>query len=344
MSKRNAYLSDAIDSYLAFLAARQLAENSIKASTYTLKGALSLWGNLLVKNIEPRHIDILFAAKQWGPRTHNTNLQIVKQFFGWCRNQGYMSADNDPTFGWRNRKVPNDEQLRIPVERFADLLDAATHPRDRAQIAVGLFLFLRGSEAVLLTIENLDFSRHTVDVYRPKTKEYDTLPMCEELEDELLRFLHWYKRKHGPLQPDWYLLPATCHVSGAGQVNPQIRQQVLDDRELRPRNKQTKPYMVAQRAIARLGYDTARTGEHTLRRSGARAYADQLRHTGYDGALLRVASMLGHKDTKQTEHYIGWHLEKQQRNEALAGKSMFDGLISKGQNNVINLRGRESNG
>lgn len=91
---------------------------------------------------------------------------------------------------------------------------------------------------------------------------------------------------------------------------------------------QSHTYRPAQRALEALGYPVLREGEHTLRRSGARAYADQLRSQGYDGALLRVASMLGHKDTKQTEHYIGWHLERQQRNEALAGKSMFGDLFA----------------
>ena len=344
MSRRNANLSDAVDSYLSYLRARQLAENTIKMNTSTLRTALALWGNVLVRNIEPRHIDALFTSKQWGPRTYNTNLQAVRQFFAWCRNQGFMATDGDPTFGWRNRKVPNDEQLRIPVERFTELLDTAVHPRDRAQVAVGLFLFLRGSEAVLIRMKDLDFDRHTIDIYRQKTSEYDTLPMCEELEVELRRYLRWYESKHGLLQSEWYLLPATTHAAWSGAPTDPNRRLVLDDRGLRPTAIQTRPYKVVNRVIGQMGYNAHKAGSHCLRRSGARAYADQLRSTGYDGALLRVASMLGHKDTKQTEHYIGWHLERQQRNEALGGKSMFDGLLSTSVENVVILRGRESHG
>jgi extradiol dioxygenase family protein len=40
------------------------------------------------------------------------------------------------------------------------------------------------------------------------------------------------------------------------------------------------PYRVAQRGLKALGYSTLGEGEHTLRRSGARALADRLRAAG----------------------------------------------------------------
>lgn len=321
MARSTAYLSDAIDEYLSYLRAKRMADNTVKGTTYLLKGALAEWGNVQVCNLMPRHIDRLFAAKDWKPRTHNTNLQILNAFLAWCRNQGYLPLTSDPTFGWRNQRVPNTESLRVPVERFGELLDACEHPRDRAQIAVGLFLFLRGSELVNLTIGDLDFKRHQAHIYRVKTKDEDNLPMCSELETELNRWLNWYRKQRGLLRDDWFLLPAKSKqpwvkVNGVLTKPPGIV-------GLRPDIRQSHPYRPAQRALAALGYDTLREGEHTLRRSGARAYADQLVALGYDGALLRVASMLGHKDTRQTEAYIGWGIHRQQRNEALAGKPMF---------------------
>ena len=41
---------------------------------------------------------------------------------------------------------------------------------------------------------------------------------------------------------------------------------------------------------------------------------------------MRVSSMLGHKDTKQTAHYIGVMQERDSRNASIAGKSMFPQL------------------
>jgi integrase len=64
-------------------------------------------------------------------------------------------------------------------------------------------------------------------------------------------------------------------------------------------------------------------GGHVLRRSGARALFDRLRHEGYDGALKRVQSMLGHSNSVISERYLSLGVERLQRNEMLAGKPMF---------------------
>ena len=155
------------------------------------------------------------------------------------------------------------------------------------------------------------------------------MPMCTELAGELRRYLNWYRFDAGTLRDDWFLLPAK-HKQPWVNIGGKLTRP-LGEAHLRPTVRQTHMYRPAQRALAALGYPTLWEGEHTLRRSGARAYADTLRSQGYDGVLLRVASLLGHKDTKQTEHYIGWHLEKQQRNEALAGQPMFGDILTSGK-------------
>jgi len=87
---------------------------------------------------------------------------------------------------------------------------------------------------------------------------------------------------------------------------------------------------VVKRAMRRIGHEPHGSGMHTLRRSGARALFDRLRHEGYDGALMRVSSMLGHADTKTTEIYLGLSIERQQRNELIAGKAMFPDMTESG--------------
>jgi hypothetical protein len=54
--------------------------------------------------------------------------------------------------------------------------------------------------------------------------------------------------------------------------------------------------------------------------------ADRLREEGTDGALMRVASILGHQDLKVTQHYIGWDVEAEKRDEMLKGKTMFPSI------------------
>jgi hypothetical protein len=48
-----------------------------------------------------------------------------------------------------------------------------------------------------------------------------------------------------------------------------------------------------------------------------------LEHEQGTNALMRVAAMLGHKDTKVTMHYIGLTQERDARNKAIAGNLMF---------------------
>ena len=85
----------------------------------------------------------------------------------------------------------------------------------------------------------------------------------------------------------------------------------------------TQPSRTVRRVLERSGYYSKQEGGHTLRRSGARAYFDELVGAGYDGALRRVQSMLGHSHSIMTEQYLGLDLDRQQRNQDLQGKPMF---------------------
>ena len=320
-------LSEAIDQYIKHLRAKRRSDNTTKNVEYLLRGALALWGNIHTSSIGPKHVDRLFADREWSAATINTNLGYLKTFFAWCRNQGYISLHSDPCFGWTNQVVPNSDSLRLPVEEFGLLLDALDHPRDRAQIAAGLFLFLRGGEITELRVGSIDFARHEIRVYREKTKDEDRMPMCSELEHELRVYLNWYRHKHGILRDEWFLFPARVKVNwtfaGPGRCLPPTEPPALQ-----PAKKQSHPYRVAKRALAKLGYPVKGEGEHTLRRSGARAYCDSLRAQGVDNALLKTAAMLGHKDVRQTQRYIGLNIERLQRNESLAGKPMFGDIIN----------------
>lgn len=317
------YLSDAIEEYGLHMQARGLAHATRKNAAQVLHKALVGWGNILVSSITDSHVDRLFTAGDWAPRTRNLYMQNLRQFFKWCRLRRYMSKDYDPTDLWGTAKVPtNQDKLRIPVSEFAALLDAAPHPRDRAIVALGLFTFMRGSEMSTLRVGDLNLGLAQLRMTRHKTADEDVLPVSSELASEMARYLNWYRADQGTLNESWFLVPAK---------NPDPWEQgpdgLLRRREapasLRPRTMESKPYRAVQRALRAAGYDVLGEGAHTLRRSGARALADSLRSTGYDGALLRVASMLGHKSTKVTEHYIGWGLERTQRNEMIAGKPMF---------------------
>jgi integrase len=321
---RSVPMSEALAEYQNHLLARDLSANTVKNNCQPIRKALAIWGDIQVASVTPRHVDKLFQQGSWQPSTRNLYLGQLRMFFAWCRRHGYLGRDIDPTDGWRNMRVPRRERMRLNVNQFADLLNACEHPRDRMVCALGLFTFMRGSEMQTLRIRDLDLDSNMVRMYRHKTREEDVLPISTELHVEATRWLNWVQHDTSSvLNPDWFLVPAKgpnpteysqrlhriVHVPGVASIKPDVML--------------THPYRCVQRPLSVLGFPTRVEGGHTLRRSGARALFDELREQGYDGALMRVSSMLGHRDTRITEHYIGLGLERTQRNEMLAGKPMF---------------------
>lgn len=320
-------LLEARDQYRGHLAAKGRKERTIHNNIQPVNHLFRAVGDIKIASIRPQHIDKLFSRQQWSPRTRNLYLGNLTLFFKYCRRMGWMPKDYDPTEGWENTRVPRVQPLQIPAERFGDLLDAAVHPRDRALIALGLYTFGRSSEIVTMRVDDLDFDRNSVQIFRHKTQQGDILPMTSELKAEMLRWLNWYGEAVGGLQGSYYLVPALYQSPMV--YNPATR--LLEPSEAIQRPRPTKvighPYVPVQRALEKLGYDTTRTGGHTLRRSGALALFQSLRATGYDSSLRLVGSMLGHADTKMTELYLGIGVERLQRNEMLAGKPMLPDLV-----------------
>lgn len=328
---RSMPLSEAITEYELHLQARGLEPRSIKNSIQPLTRALAEWGNIQTGSISGGHIDRLFRRARWAPSTRNLYLGSLRGFFTWCRREGHIARDFDPTDGWRSIRVAKHERLRIPPTEFRALLDGCHHPRDRMVCALGIYTFMRGGEIATLTIADLNLDEYALTIYRHKTKEQDTLPVCAELAEEAERYLDWYRadQRKDMLPHHWLLVPAKGpQPTYQDKVTHRIAVDMDALPPLRPERQMTHPYRTVQRALARLGYDTKGEGEHTLRRSGARALFDTLRDQGYDGALMRVSSMLGHKDSKVTQHYLGIGLERTQRNEMLAGKRMFGDSMS----------------
>jgi len=325
---RTANLIETKTEYRGHLTARGLSKSTIKNHIQVLNLAQLEWGDIRISAITGSHIDRLFRRAEWSASTRNLYLSNLRSFFQWCRRENYMARDFDPTAGWNNLTVPRRDKMRLPLAEFPALLDACKHPRDRMLCALGIYTFLRGGEIATLQISSLNLERYELNIYRHKTREEDVLPVSLELADEFERYFRWYRTNQNTphLRHEWYLIPSkapnptrynpvTHRIEVSGELAP-----------LRPTRKVSHPYRSVQRALVVLGYDPLGEGEHTLRRSGARALFDTLRNQGYDGALMRVSSMLGHKDTRVTERYIGLSLERTQRNEMISGNVMFPSL------------------
>ena len=330
-------LSDAAAEYLESRLARGFSENTNRTSRQALDRLLEEAGNVYVKSLGAKHVDAVFAAKAdtWGKSTSSLMLIHYRSFFRWARQRGYLPKDDDPCSGWKIRKQRPTDALRIPVRDFPALLEAAGHPRDRMFVALGIYLFLRSGEITSLKVKDVDLAEGVIRVKVHKTDELDYMPISEELDYELRRYLTWSTEHHGVPDPEWFLVPAK-NAPPARVIDGEWRS-ASDEALLRPQKQMGQPHRMVRRIIEALGYSGARVGGHTLRRSGARAYFDHLGDEGHDRAIQRVRAMLHHSTAAMTELYLGLDVEKTQRDERLRGRPMFPAL--KQLANVVELKG-----
>lgn len=329
MTRKNIRLSEAIDLYAFHCRAAGLGDGTVRTYLSALNTMLKTVGNVEVAQLSSRHLDLTFANRQWSASSRNSRLAQYKGFFAWCRSAGYMKPDQNPAFGWRNSRVANVERQRIPVGEWPRLFNACIHPQETIALATGLYLFLRGSEQKRIQLKHVMLSEGEIQIFRKKTQDYDNMPISAELYPYLRNHMVWMAEQ-GFSDPDHYLIGMRY---GMG-VN-QHKQFVAGTGKLDATKPFGSPHIVIRRILKRAGYPDFREGEHTLRRSGARAYFDSLVDLGYDGALKEVQSMLGHSAGHMTERYLGLRLDRQKRNARLKGKPMFPALQDA---NIVLLR------
>jgi len=318
-------LSQASIEYLQFMEARGLAIATVQTTRNMLGHANRSWGDLDLDDLQPRHIDAFFTGKQWSTGTRNVYLISLRGFMKWCRTHRYLLPDFDPTEGWTTRPLEKRERLWLTLPVLHTLMDATTHARDRAFIAIGMFTFLRASEIINLRIDDIDIEKSELRIYRVKTKQQDRLPICLELQVELVRWIDYYRTECGDLNPRWYLVPSRGPNPMTGLEGTRAFASTGRPGPLRPTHRISRPQRIVKKAMETIGVGGHGDGCHVLRRSGARALYEELRDIGHDGAARRVQSMLGHASLIMTEKYLGLDHERMQRNESLAGKAMFGG-------------------
>lgn len=328
-------LNDAIEQYRASRVARGYAKGTVRSDMTVCRYLMQSVGNIHVKNLSARHIDMLYSDHNWSPNTRNRVRIQLSTFFQWCRQRNYMAKDNDPIEGLRKLPVMQASRLFIPVQRFPELLDVAErrHPRDRMMVALGLYAFLRAGEVAALQWQDIDLDSLTIDLVRPKVQDRDRMPICDELAEELTRWRFTFQgitrtvvgRSH-------YVTPP---LSRPGFTRGEDGRLVCSSPGvLVPDRMITVPHRPIQNALRDMGYDTSQEGGHTLRRSGGLALYKQLSNKGHDKAGRIVQAMYGHKTFATTEAYLRLDLERKERDDIVRGKQMFD-LAEEGQ--VIQL-------
>lgn len=338
MPPRSQTLSDAMTEYELHRKALGVTPQSLNNEMRFLRLLLAHVGNIQLRNMRDRHVDEFFLTRQerLATSTWNHELSMAKTFFKYCERKRWFGPEGNPIAHRKGRKFTPRPRLRIPATEFPRLLDCAEDPRDRAVVALGIYLLMRQSEIQALRVGHVNLPTGEVSVEIPKTRQRDVMPISEELDTELRRWLTAYTEDLGrPLASTDPLIPAR-HRSRWGEEPPS---------RYNPAQPMFRPYQAAQRALADAGYDmrdpsTGKSnaeGVHTLRRSAARAVFDQLVDGGYDGALRVVQSLLHHQNSEMTERYLGIELDVKRRDEMFKGKAMF----AKPADNVVSLRRAE---
>jgi integrase len=318
-------LCDAAEQFERFQFARRLAPRTVESRMGSVRALIKASGNIYCQNVTHRHVERMLSANQWAPRTVNARIAHLRLFFEFCRARRLVGREHDPMLGWRFVKVPEAERLRVPLQEWGRLFAITETPWEEIALACGLFLFLRSSELMGIQLKHLHLTEGLVEIHRKKTKQWDTMPIPAELDPYLRRQLTWLASR-GATQPEHYLMP---NRDIDWEHDPETQHFVAGTQSIIPTQPLKRPHLEVQRVLKRAGYALGYgEGMHTLRRSGARAYFDSLLEQGYDGALRRVQSMLGHSTSSMTEVYLGLTLDRQARNADLAGKLMFPHLAA----------------
>lgn len=318
-------LNAAIETYLGWRKSEGFAANTVRNDKSGLRYLVDVCPpGIHVSEITRDHVRAALdrAAEARTAASINAIHATVSAFFKWCRIMRVTSVDHDPLIGIRYRKVGKKDFPRLSTPEFKPYLEAAYSPRDRILGALGLYLFLRGSEAVSLRVRDVKLDAGTVGVTVWKTGDYDIMPISRELDTELRIWLTEYARQCGPLQPEWYLAPSY--------------ERSRFDPELIPTNRISKPEEPIKRTLTRYGWeDTYWAGFHLLRRSGARAWFDELSNLAIDHALRIVSAHLHHSSIAMTERYLGLTADRAKRDRLLKGEEMFPSVAAA---KVVHLR------
>lgn len=320
-------LSESIDGYLAYRRLRRYADNTLKLDERALRQLLAVVGDLQVRNLTPVHIDKWLAVRSaiCQPSSLNTEQQTLRSWEKWMHQRANLAPRQNLTGHLRNYRYMPKQKLIVPASHFADLLDAAIDPTDRAVVAMGLYLFPRQSEIASLRVSDFSLEMGTVWLTIHKTNERDLMPICSELDSEMRRYWTW-RAGLCPLAPSQYALCAK-RIDWNGLRTP------------RPLDKITRPFDAVQRVLTQAGYDVPPgEGCHTLRRSGATALYRSLKERGHDYAIRTVQAMLHHKSVTTTERYLDITADRKARDDLFRGKPMFE----QPADNIISIRRGES--
>lgn len=269
-----------------------------------------------------RYMDRYFnrlRPPKYSPQSFNVYRGHVNLFWRFCRDEGWIAVN--PMRHVDPLPVPQKVRLRLSAEELLLLLDGAS-PRDRIGLALGMNTALRAGDIARLKVGNVNLTNNTLSVFQRKTKTEAVLPVTVELRGELTTWFSHYAQVMGVtvdrLPNTWTLMPPAHWYSakpGESGSDGWYKYNVT--------GTLTHPASIVQTALAKRGYETHREGFHTLRRSAARELHDLAAQDGVGDPIRVAQSLLGHRNRRTTEVYIGVTHEAKLRDDLMKGKSVL---------------------
>lgn len=328
--------SEAVDLFVASRQSEGTSPNTIKNYRVTAEKFLRVVGDVdpirgpwvngeTDGGLTAAHMDTFFGAmlsEGYAEGTINVDYSSLSALCKWLRGRKLLGPDQDPLAGRKALRFVPRARKRLSMGQIRMLLDADLHPRDKILVSLGMFLFLRQSEVKVLRLKDLDLETNTLRVTVVKSKRVDYMRLPLELRPLIREWLTYYTQQAGPLQPDWYLVPAKHH-------NP------FGEDPLKPNKPAGRVSHMVNQALDQIGFPIKddngtplREGMHTLRRSGALLMYRELVASSepVDEAMRLVQGMLHHASIKTTEHYLGLESVTEARNNILDDRPLYPSL------------------
>jgi integrase len=240
----------------------------------------------------------------------NLTMSQWRGFIEFCWDESYLSRHVSPCGGFKAaprsalRRAKADPWT-IPTEQWGEFLDLCgmRHGRLRMLAALGLFGGRRWSDVKLMQWKHINLDNSRFQFFNDKAGHWAKLPIVfPELVDEIRRWQAWYIDQEGPLDEEWYVIPARMHTdslslrggSGVTGHNQMWPGWPVDPTKFA--DEQTpKEFSIIFQAMDAPG---KRLGMHTCRRSCAQRLIDEL---GWP--ITDVQTYLDHVNVQTTEIY-----------------------------------------
>ena len=239
--------------------------------------------NLVLADITIGEVDDYLAARIADGGLRRTSAraaaECLRSFFrfaetrNWCRPG--IAGCLMPPLVYPDRPVPKGFD-RDEVERLLASTEGSSPAdvRDRAVLMILATCGLRAGEVGALRVENIDWERDLLCVFRPKTGRTDTFPLTSSIGNALMDYLLKVRPDAGRERALFLTLQAPFRPLTSGAIG-----------------------MIVRSRANRLGITGKRLGAHAIRHAAAQRLVDE-------GASLKtVGDFLGHSSLSATATY-----------------------------------------